>query len=317
METVAIGVREAEALRAALADAVRPLERSGALVRVEERRRGEAHFVSCRLEGDPGSGSAAVAFRRLLADALASWIVDCDQPRLLRRLIAVRYAYLDDSERESVFALVARRLAEGGAGGPGPGAGGAPAWREQVRGALLSYLLQHDTLVLEGFVRFRLKDYVADLAVAVDRAVDAFLMEREYREFIGLLRYFVNSRTDRPPLADCFLRADGGFAVEDEAGCPLPADGLEELDAGEAPAGVAMEDLLVSALISIAPRRVRLHGPGLSADALGSLREVFLGEVEVCGGCGRCAPHTPARGPGEGGDPCGPPPARRTPAVST
>ena len=321
METVAIGVREPDALCAALADAVRPLERVGARVRMEERRLGGVRFVRCRLEAEGGPAGASVAFRRALAGALAAWIVERDERRLLRRLIAIRYAYLTEVEREGVLSHAERALA-GGSEAPGAGAPPAPDGppssssarerQERVRVELLEYLLRHDTLVLDGFVRFRLKDYVEELAIAVDRAVDEFLLEREYREFIGLLRYFVNSRADRPPLAECFVAADGTFTLEDEAGGALCARGLDGKEAGAGPAGVAPEDLLVSALITVAPWRVRLHlpagyGPGFSPEAMGSLREVFAGAVEVCLGCRRC----PRRG-GQGGDrPPGPPPPER------
>ena len=324
METVAIGVHEPDALCAALADAVRPLECVGARVRVEERRLGEVRFVRCRLEAEGGVVGAAVAFRRALAGALAAWIVGRDERRLLRRLIAIRYAYLTEAEREGVLSLAERVLAAGpeaaGAGVPPPPPpadgppprSGARERRERVRVELLEYLLQHDTLVLDGFVRFRLKGYVEELAIAVDRAVDEFLLEREYREFIGLLRYFVHSRANRPPLAECFVAADGTFTLEDEAGAALCAAGLDGLEAGAGPAGVAPEDLLVSALITVAPWRVRLHlsagpGPAFSPEALNSLREVFAGAVEVCGGCRRCP-----RREGLGGDgPAGPPPPER------
>ncbi len=57
---------------------------------------------------------------------------------------------------------------------------------------LMDYFENTDSLILDGFVNFRLKDYMKDLEEIVDKAVDDFLMEREYKEFIRLLRYFVD-----------------------------------------------------------------------------------------------------------------------------
>ena len=60
-----------------------------------------------------------------------------------------------------------------------------------VHRALTSYLIFNDNLNLEGFVRFRTKDYWDFLCETVDSAADAYLINREYQEFIRLLRYFV------------------------------------------------------------------------------------------------------------------------------
>ena len=44
---------------------------------------------------------------------------------------------------------------------------------------------------MEGFIRFRLKDYIEELKYIIDGSVDELLIDREYNEFIKLLRYFV------------------------------------------------------------------------------------------------------------------------------
>jgi hypothetical protein len=45
---------------------------------------------------------------------------------------------------------------------------------------------------LDGFLSFRLKEYRGRLAEVVDKAVDEYMMDMEYKEFIRVLRYFVD-----------------------------------------------------------------------------------------------------------------------------
>lgn len=289
MESVAIGVSDPPAeIRGALAAALRPLAGAGARLDVEEVQRGPLVFLGCRLEPEGAEAPPVVGeFRRALARALAGWIVEHREAALLRRLIGTHYSYFAPEEREGILALAVRQLGEGEAA-PGP-----TRRQGRVLQRLVEYLDRHNTLVVDGFVTFRLKDYVGELTAAVDQAVDEFLLEREYREFVALLRHVVESQACRPVVAHCLFDPGGGFRLEDDAGRPVGADFLEEVAPEAAARDVGVEDLLVSALITVAPERVRLHVPdgaglALSQDALGTLQAVFSEAVTVCRGCARC-----------------------------
>lgn len=289
MESIAIGVPEpgleADGVRRALTEALRPLAEHGVRAAIDEVRRGPLVFLGCRLEGDGG----AAAFRPALAAALAQWIVTQRERGMLRRLIGSRYSYFSPEEREDILRLAATALDGGGEA--------VPAHRcRRIGQRLQEYMERHSVLVLEGFVTFRLKDYVEELAGAVDRAVDDFLLEREYREFIGLLRHVVESQGQRPSVAHCVFDPAGAFRLEDACGRPVGAEFLEEVGPEAAARDVGVEDLLVSALITVAPHTLWLHVPdgaalALSQDALSTLDEVFPGAVSVCHGCERCARH--------------------------
>ncbi len=259
------------ALSAALSPLAGPLA-WGATVR------GSLTFLEYRFE----VAAPPEAVGSALAGALTDWIVGVRQPDRLRRLVGQRYTGFGPEEQTRIIALAQARLASGLDGPTGR--------RGRIRRCLVEYLGCHRCVVLDGFVTFRLKDYMDELATAVDQAVEDFVLEREYREFLDLLRHVVESRGDRPPRVHCLLQPDGLFFLEDDSGMGLGPD-AEVADLAEARA-VGTEDLLVSALVTLAPRRVELHLPGggaLSGDALTTLAEVFAGAVDVCDGCPRCA----------------------------
>jgi len=295
MESIAIGVQEPATetaeMRQALDAALRPLAQQGARLDIQEVRRGPLVFLGCRLEAD-AAAPAVAEFRQALARTLAGWIVDRRERTILRRLIGTRYSYFNPEEREAILDMAAAALDGGGAAEPQK-----PARRRgRILQRLQEYMERHNTLVLDGFVTFRLKDYVGELAAAVDRAVDDFLLEREYREFVALLRHVVESQTQRPALVHCMFDLAGAFRLEDGAGHSVGTEFLEEVGPEAAARDVGVEDLLVSALITVAPHALRLHVPdgagvALSQDALATLQEVFPKAVSVCRGCDRCACH--------------------------
>lgn len=57
-----------------------------------------------------------------------------------------------------------------------------------------NYLTYNKSIVLYGFINFRLKNYFNILENIVDEAVNAFIVEKEYLEFVSLLKLYINSQ---------------------------------------------------------------------------------------------------------------------------
>lgn len=294
--TLGAPVREgtgwAQWLEELVTDRLTPLAAQG--VRVEPRpavtRGGDLLLVTCRFRFEGGRGAAAAELqalcRRELARLLSELIVDRAEPELLRRIVRRQYGYLEETLREQVV-HAARRLLDQAPGGAPDAA--APR-KARVYARLLEHLEHSDVVHIEGFIRFRLKDYVEELEEAVERAVEDHLMDREYGEFIRLLRYFVELQEPRPEAVHVVCLAGGGFALFDADGGPIPLAAVAEVTVSglEGVEG----DALLSALVSLAPRRVVVHEgvARLTPDTASALRQVFAGRVHCCTGCRICTP---------------------------
>jgi putative sporulation protein YtxC len=287
LQRCAVGVpAKAAELRAAL-DA--ELGQSPGLhLRVVEEHRGSQVFLDVSAEGEDEG-----AFRTHLAHALADHIVNHLEPALLARLVASHYGYLDGSERESLLAYADRNLGENGADAA------KVRRKRQIMERLLDYLEQAEELNLEGFVRFRLKDYMEELEDAVDRAMDDFLLEREYEEFVRLLRYFVDVQEPKMGLAHVVVLPDGRFRIFNEVGDEVESQVLRQFVVEMLDADIAYEDLMVSALITLAPRAILLHDRSgqQASESVETVSAVFQGRIDFCDGCGFCRARARQREP--------------------
>lgn len=212
-----------------------------------------------------------------VAHALAQHIVANIEPDLLSQLIRRHYGQFDAADQEEIL---------GSARAEAPRRGLTSRLARRIG----DYLAQHRAVNLDGFVTFRLKDYVLGLERDVDAAVDEFLIDREYREFVRLLRYFVEVQSPKLPEVHVMLRHDGRFELRDRLMQPLPdevtADFRLESQGGE----INLEDALVSSLITLAPADVMVHGDD-AAQELPSVRtaqQVFGQRLHYCAGCGAC-----------------------------
>ncbi len=299
MDVLAIGVQDhIDSVRTRLACKVRTLCEKGIAVDMTERSCGPVTFLCLNLR-DSGRGippSQRDILRYHVASALADAIVADVERGLVAKIIDDRYPYFDEAERRKI-AMIASGIIhrDGTAAGSEPGTGQCS--RNSILFKVLDYLDTSSSLVLEGFVRFRLKGYVDEIRSAAEAAVDDFMLEREYNEFVRLLKYFVDIQEPKVDEVHVIVRPGGLFRLVDRNGEVVDNDYLEGLTPDLADGEIDYEDLLISALITVSPGRVVLH-LGKDQGAADTVRKIFESRVSVCPGCRLCeGRHAMARAP--------------------
>lgn len=144
------------------------------------------------------------------------------------------------------------------------------------------------TLFTEGFVFFRLKRYESILEELAEKIFEDRMAELEYEEFIRLLRYFVNIQENRPKLINVSVRAEGVYEIFDADGKNITQKCLEDFFSDENNATeVNFDDLLISMLITLAPKKIAVHGGEkiINKELFTTIGRVFDGDVFYCGGC--------------------------------
>ncbi|MFZ5815491.1 MAG: putative sporulation protein YtxC [Bacillota bacterium] len=300
MQAITIGTAAGiDEIRQRLDDEFRFLQEEGVRVRIGQSHRGRFAFLDCSVDGERADGPSGDALvRHYVASALSDVIVERWESDMIRKIIRASYSYFSRDEQDIIADYTGRTLNGGGSD--------TRYWhkvnrKSQILHKLRDYLDTADELVIEGFVTFRLREWVEELEDAVDRAVDEFLMEREYREFIRLLKYFVDVQEPRIDHVHVLLRRGGSFKLIDDDGGAIKSESLEEFVVEMVDSEVNYEDLLISALITLAPRSLTVHLPnrgGERDEAVETITGVFGDRVSTCEGCPFCT-----AAPGRQGDP--------------
>jgi putative sporulation protein YtxC len=157
----------------------------------------------------------------------------------------------------------------------------------QILSEVNQYLDTNSSLFLEGFFRFRLKEYFAELEKSVELSMDNFLVEQEYHEFIRLLQYFVEVQEPRIDEVHVLIKDKQNFYMLDEEKQPINQEQLQGVltDLNQ---DIDYDDLLLSALITISPRKLILH-LSAKAEIVDTLMNVFQERVVICKGCPLCS----------------------------
>jgi len=268
-----------ELLKDTLCKELRVLKDQGLEVHMEESPVGSLTFLACSVSG---CEQIEPVFKDQIAGVVADLITSKWKDKLLKDIIRNNYYYFDDEEKGTIYNYAQKKINYN------------EKSREKDRlwilRRLTEYLNFNSNLVIDGFIRFRLKEYVNDLYEVADQAVDDFLSEREYKEFIQLLRYFVEIQDPRAELVNVVIRPSGVFQLYDEVGRVINSDYLKDFMVEFAENEINYEDLLISALITISPKKIMVHtGNGdFPAGTLETIRQVFADRVSQCQGCSMC-----------------------------
>lgn len=151
---------------------------------------------------------------------------------------------------------------------------------KEAEQALLEYFTESHTLHLEGFLRFRMRAAVCEVRYLARLCAEELMQEEKYREFLMLLQSYVQ---DCVPLIDTvLLLADtaGSHHLFTENGVEITYDyaDLEDAESLE-----NEDDVILSSLLTIAPRTVYLYGKDRSANPclVDTIRKIFSVQ-EIC-----------------------------------
>lgn len=223
-----------------------------------------------------------------ISNALADYIIRQYEERLITRIINTNFCYFNSAEKKEILSRALniirnedksfinslfqiRR-------------------RNVIIRRLLDYFDNSNSIMLDGFVNFRLKDYIRDLEEVVDKAVDDFLMDREYKEFIRLLRYFVDIQEPKIDTVHVIVGYDNRYTLLDGSKKEITNECIQEYVNEISEGEINYDDLLVSLLITFAPRKVVIHcnGQFRNKELMETIKNVFYGRVIVCQGCDVC-----------------------------
>jgi putative sporulation protein YtxC len=230
-----------------------------------------------------------VIFKHYIANVVSDLILNNWERVLLLDIIRQNYYYFTPDEQQMIFQISLKNLNHGLEANDDTFVEYLSR-KSLVLQKLLEYLQSNDRLIIEGFIKFRLKDYLQELYSIADKAVDEYMMEKEYKEFIRLLKYFVEIQEPRLELVHVLLQPSGCFKLLDGNKKNISSDYLDGFIIESEEPEINYEDLLVSALITIAPTTIVLHFQTnrYAMKATETIKSVFGDRVTYCEGCSIC-----------------------------
>ena len=221
-------------------------------------------------------------FYTKLATIFSYLVIDYFESDIIKKILFSNYFYFDNSEFNKILNLCTENLCD------------SDEFSFANRQMLLfdsfyEYISKHHSIILLGFINFRLTKYRKLLEELINFSVNEYIIEREYLEFVSLLRLYIDSQIPSSKLVhlislkhDTFL-LDENMQLIDVNKNNLNAKYLSDVS-------FSTNDYILNTLLNLLPQKIYIHlvSPLDNLDFISTLQLVFQNRIELCHECNIC-----------------------------
>ena len=221
------------------------------------------------------TGNDESVFYTYVSSLIQHSILRFYEPKLIRNIINFDYFYFSDTEKDEIFELTQEILAE-------------PSSLATSRLNVLyhlcyKYVENNKSMILDGFINFRLKEYTSLLSDIVSEAASAFTIQKEYDEFIDLLSSYVAS--NKPTVKEVHLvYFNNDSLLLDENKNIIKVDKNISTAKYLSDITFSSNDYCLNTLLNILPKKIFVHLLNVDDDDefLDTLCAIFGKRIIIC-----------------------------------
>lgn len=147
---------------------------------------------------------------------------------------------------------------------------------------IVECIKENKEINIKGFITFRMNEIKDEFENIVDRVVEKYMVDKEYNEFIKLLKYFVDIAESKIDEVHIVIDKEGNYNVFNKYGEDIMNSFLNEINNTQASGIINMDDMIISGLITNAPNKIVIHGVEdcINKELIDTIKKVFSERVE-------------------------------------
>lgn len=215
-------------------------------------------------------------FYNFLTELIGEVVIEFYEEKILKQLINYNYFYFDEYEKNKILENCMQLIEP-----------------EMYNTKLLDnknikeYVKENKAMILDGFVYFRLRAYLEYLDEVVDSGVNQFVIEKEYREFISLLRVYVESKVPEYNLLHLIYINGESILLDEKRNIVSVSENIYNAKY-LSDIFFSSNDFALNTLLCLLPRRIEIHLIDDEDEFINTLKLIFEGRVTICKDCDIC-----------------------------
>lgn len=152
-----------------------------------------------------------------------------------------------------------------------------------------NFILNNNILYLTGFIKFRGKKYFKILDDIIAEAVNSYIIEKEYFEFISLLQLYINSQPPQTEIIHVIYSSSNTILLDsNKKNINVSHDNLKSKYLSDI--SFSNNDYTLNALLTLLPREIYIHliDPYID-DFINTLQNIFKNKIHICTNCNICS----------------------------
>ena len=153
---------------------------------------------------------------------------------------------------------------------------------------VLDYISSNKSLVLDGFVNFRLQNYMKNLDYIIDISVNKFLIEKEYNEFVSILKLYVSMAPFNSTLVHLVYYNNESILLDKDKNVIQTDDDIFKAKY-LSDISFSSNDYALNTLLNLTPKKLIIHlADGHNDEFINTLKLIFENRYEICTNCVIC-----------------------------
>lgn len=220
-------------------------------------------------------------FYSKISSLLSFLVIDELENDLLKNIILQNYFYFDSVERDKIlqicYDLISENLSEN-----------FDIKFKELYNSFFNFLPDNKAIVLNGFINFRVKSYMKILENLVDEAVNAFIIEKEYLEFISLLKLYINSQDSNCDLVHLVYCNSESILLDSEKNIINTSSNIFNAKY-LSDISFSSNDYTLNTLLNLVPKKIYIHLIDSYIDEfINTIKLVFENRINICTDCNIC-----------------------------
>lgn len=216
-------------------------------------------------------------FINKISTLLSYIVIDFYEPNIIQRLINSNYFYFSTEEKKQIFNSCLTNI----------DFKNSISMLNIIQNSFYKYLSENKYVILDGFVNFKLSDYIKELDSIVDICVNKFIIDREYTEFINLLKTYIATTPFASDIIHLIYKNETSILLDSNKNTIQFNDELARKKY-LSDISFSSNDFALNSLLTLLPRKLYIHLIGEEDDFINTLKLIFDNRVFICVDCDLC-----------------------------
>lgn len=226
-------------------------------------------------------GSEYTKFYKCLSNILTKAIIDCYEKNLIFDNISFNYFYFNSFEKKQILENSISLLTDDNA---------SNIRYDYINKEVFKKISSNHSLFLQAFINFNLSNYIDFLNNKIDIAVNKFLIDKEYLEFVNILRLYIKSESNSSDIEHLHLiyKNKTSIIIDDNKNTICCNDNIKKAKY-VSDISFSSNDFALNTLLNLLPKSITLHlVDGYADEFIDTLKLIFQERVKVCDDCDIC-----------------------------
>ena len=228
------------------------------------------------------TGNDYTKFNNYISNSITKAIIEYSEEEIVYNNISLNYFYFNSYEKKKILENTLNLLDEEKI---------SKLRYDYINNEIYKTLLSTHSIYLQGIINFKLNSYINFLNTQIDIAVNKFLIDKEYLEFVNILKLYIKSEAENSKTEHLHLIYKDKISIitDDKQNIISYNDNLRKAKY-ISDISFSSNDLALNTLLNLIPKSITIHlVDGYPDEFINTLKLIFGEKVKICEDCNICS----------------------------